>query len=88
VLALAAGVPAATAVAAPAAAATTCTITGLGSLGLGSTAASEINATGQVTGYSYLTTLVPTPACPPVYGKNKKNCVEHPGMRSSTATAR
>ena len=30
-----------------------------------------------MTGYSYLSTLVPTPACPPVYG-NKKTCVEHP----------
>jgi probable HAF family extracellular repeat protein len=78
VLAAAAGVPAATAVAAPAAAATTYTITDLGSLGLGETTGSAINATGQVTGYSYLTTLVPTPSCPPVYGNTKKTCVEHP----------
>ena len=78
VLALAAGLPAATAAAAPAAAATTYTITDLGSLGLGTSDGLGINATGQVTGYSYLSTLVPTPACPPVYGNNKKNCVEHP----------
>jgi len=31
-----------------------------------------------VTGYSYLSTLVPTPSCPPVYGNTKKTCVEHP----------
>lgn len=77
VLAAAVGLPAAIA-AAPAAAATTYTITDLGSLGLGETTGSAINATGQVTGYSYLSTLVPTPACPPVYGNNKKTCVEHP----------
>jgi probable HAF family extracellular repeat protein len=77
VLAAAVGLPAVTA-AAPAAAATTYTITDLGSLGLGETVGSAINATGQVTGYSYLSTLVPTPACPPVYGNNKKTCVEHP----------
>jgi probable HAF family extracellular repeat protein len=29
-------------------------------------------------GYSYLSTLVPTLACPPVYGNTKKTCVEHP----------
>jgi probable HAF family extracellular repeat protein len=78
VLALAAGLPAATAVAAPAAAATTYTITDLGSLGLGTSDGSAINATGQVTGTSYLSTLVPTPSCPPVYGNTKKTCVEHP----------
>jgi probable HAF family extracellular repeat protein len=75
VLAVAAALPAAAA--APAAAATTYTITDLGSLGLGSDG-SAVNATGQVTGYSYLSTLVPTPECPPVYGNTKKTCVEHP----------
>jgi probable HAF family extracellular repeat protein len=76
VLAVAAIVPAAAA--APAAAATTYTITDLGSLGLGVSDGSGINATGQVTGTSYLSTLVPTPSCPPVYGNTKKTCVEHP----------
>jgi hypothetical protein len=51
VLAVAAALPAAAA--APAAAATTDTITDLGSLGLGTSDGSAINATGQVTGYSY-----------------------------------
>src|SRR5215469_11694230 len=78
VLAAAAAVPATTVVAAPAAAATTYTVTDLGSLGFGGTVGSGINATGQVTGYSYLSTLVPTPECPPVYGNTKKTCVEHP----------
>jgi probable HAF family extracellular repeat protein len=78
VLAVAAGVPTAIAAAAPATAATTYTVTNLGSLGLGTSDGSAINATGQVTGYSYLSTLVPTPACPPVYGNSKKTCVEHP----------
>jgi probable HAF family extracellular repeat protein len=51
----AAGVPAATIAAAPAGAATsTYTITDLGSLGGGVTDATAINASGQVTGYSYL----------------------------------
>ncbi len=72
---MAAALPAA---AAPAAAATTYTITDLGSLGLGTSDGCAINATGQVTGYSYLSTLVPTPACPPVYGNTKKTCAEHP----------
>ena len=76
-LAAAVGLTAA-AVAAPAAAATTYTVTDLGSLGLGETVGSAINAAGQVTGYSYLPALVPTPSCPPVYGNNKKTCVEHP----------
>jgi probable HAF family extracellular repeat protein len=77
-LVLAAAGPASTAVAATATAATSYTITDLGSLGLGTSNGSGINATGQVTGYSYLTTLVPTPSCPPVYGNTKKTCVEHP----------
>ena len=75
-LTVAAGVPAAAAAAAPAAAATTYTITELGSLGLGSTP-NGINATGEVTGYSYLSTLVPTPNCVP-YGNHKPVCKEHP----------
>jgi probable HAF family extracellular repeat protein len=75
-LALAASLPAASAI--PAAAATTTyTITDLGSLGQG-TVGSAVNATGQVTGYSYLSTLVQDPAgCPPNY-PNPKKCVEHP----------
>ena len=77
VLALAFGLPAAAA--APAAAATTTyTVTNLGSLGAGGTVGSAISATGQVTGYSYLSTLVQDPAgCPPNY-PNPKKCVEHP----------
>ena len=76
-LALAASLPAANAI--PAAAATTpYTITNLGSLGFGGTVGSAVNATGQVTGYSYLSTLVQDPAgCPPNY-PNPKRCVEHP----------
>lgn len=73
VLAVAAALPAAAA-----APATTYTITNLGSLGQGTSNGSAINASGQVTGYSYLSTLVPTPQCPPVYGNTKKTCVEHP----------
>ena len=74
VAALAAGLPAAV----PAAAATTTyTITDPGSPGGGSNP-SAINVTGEVTGYSYLSTLVPTPSCPPVYGNTTKTCVEHP----------
>src|SRR6266568_4179438 len=49
-----------------------------GLTGLGTSDGLGINATGQVTGYSYLSTLVPTPSCPPVYGNTKKTCVEHP----------
>lgn len=75
VLTVAAGLPAAAA-AAPAAAATTYTITDLGSLGLG-TIGTGINATGEVTGYSYLSTLVPTPRCVP-YHNLKPVCTEHP----------
>jgi uncharacterized membrane protein len=76
VLAVAAAVPAVAA--AQAAAAATYTVTNLGSLGAGGTVAAGINATGEVTGYSFLSTLVPTPECPPVYGNTKKTCVEHP----------
>src|SRR6516164_9088310 len=76
-LALAASLPAASAI--PAAAATTTySITDLGSLGAGSTNGSAVNAAGQVTGYSSLSTLVQDPAgCPPNY-PNPKKCVEHP----------
>src|SRR5260370_38355613 len=56
VLAAAAGLPAAAAVAAPAAAATTYTVTDMGSLGLGESFGYGINATGQATGLSYLST--------------------------------
>jgi probable HAF family extracellular repeat protein len=76
-LTVATGVPVAAVAAAPAAAATTAyTVTGLGSLGLGSGPAG-INATGEVTGSSTLTTLVPTPSCIP-YGNHKPVCTEHP----------
>jgi probable HAF family extracellular repeat protein len=75
-LTVAAGVPVAAVAAAPAAAATTYTITGLGSLGLGSTP-NGINATGEVTGKSSLSTLVPTPSCVP-YRNHKPVCTEHP----------
>ena len=78
VLAVAVGVSAAAAAAPAAAATTTYTITDLGSLGFGGSVPSAVNATGQVTGYSYLLTLVPDPAgCPPNY-PNPKKCVEHP----------
>jgi probable HAF family extracellular repeat protein len=75
-LTVAASVPAAAVAAAPAAAATTYKVTDLGSLGLGSTP-NGINATGEVTGLSYLSTLVPTPSCVP-YGNHKPVCKEHP----------
>ena len=75
-LAVAVGLPVAAVEAAPAAAATTYTITDLGSLGLGSTP-NGINATGEVTGSSYLPTLVPTPSCRP-YHNLKPVCTEHP----------
>ena len=59
VLALTAGVLTA-ATAAPAVAGTTYTITDLGSLGYGVSDGLAINATGQVTGYSYTGATVPT----------------------------
>lgn len=75
VLATAAGPPAATAVAAPAVAATSYTITDMGSLGLGESIPYGINATGQVTGYSYLSTTYTVP-CPLDYPGTK--CTAHP----------
>jgi hypothetical protein len=83
VAALAAGLPGA---AAPAAAATTTyTITGLGPPG-GSNP-SAINATGEMTGYWYLATLMPAPSCPPAYGNTNKPAGNTPG-KPCTATAR
>jgi probable HAF family extracellular repeat protein len=75
-LTVAAGLSVAAVAVAPAAAATTYTIADLGSLGLGTTG-TGINATGEVTGYSSLTTLVPTPRCVP-YGNKPPVCTEHP----------
>jgi probable HAF family extracellular repeat protein len=76
VLAVAAGLLAATAVAAPAAAATSYTITDLGSLGLGVSDGYAINANGLVAGGSYLSTTYTT-TCPPDYPSPKK-CTHHP----------
>jgi len=73
---VAAALPAAAA-AAPAAAATTYTITDLGSLGGGVTRGLAINASGQVTGDSVLSTLVQVPCPPQKYGQPKK-CFTHP----------
>jgi len=75
VAALAAGLPAAAA--APAAAATTYTITDLGSLGGGVTHGRAINASGQVTGDSVLSTQVQVPCPPRKYG-GPKTCFTHP----------
>jgi probable HAF family extracellular repeat protein len=67
----AAGLVAATA--APAAA-SSYTLSDLGSLGLGVTVGSAINANGQITGGSYLATTVPTTGC----GRRVTHCVTHP----------
>ena len=75
VLAVAVGLPAAAA--APAAAATTYTITDLGSLGGGVAHGLAINASGQVTGDSVLSTLVQVPCPPQRYGGPQK-CFKHP----------
>src|SRR5215471_18157398 len=75
-LTVAVGLAVAAVAAAPAAAATSYTIIDLGSLGLGS-APNGINATGEVTGKSSLSTLVPTPSCVP-YHNLKPVCTEHP----------
>jgi probable HAF family extracellular repeat protein len=77
VLAAVVGLPAAAAPAA--AAATTYTITGLGTLGGGGsspTTANAINASGQVTGYSYVSTTV-TESCPTHYNP-RRTCTFHP----------
>jgi uncharacterized membrane protein len=63
------GVPAA-------AAAKTYTITDMGSLGFGESFPYGINANGQVTGYSVLSTTYQIP-CPPDYPSTKK-CTAHP----------
>jgi probable HAF family extracellular repeat protein len=71
-LTVAAGVPAATVVASPAGAATTTyTITDLGSLGGGVTHGLAINASGQVTGDSFLSKQVQVP-CPYPQPPNQK----------------
>jgi hypothetical protein len=72
------------AMAAPAAAASTYTITDLGSLGLGVSVGSGINANGQITGGSYLASTVPTTGCP----RSTSRARPTPNTRSSMATAR
>ena len=57
-----------------AAATTKYTITDLGSLGFGVSVGAGINASGQITGESYLATTVPAHGCPP----RVKHCVTHP----------
>jgi probable HAF family extracellular repeat protein len=71
---LSAGILASTA--APALAAASYTVTGLGSLGFGTTVATGINASGEITGESYLATEVQT-KCPTP--KHKPPCFTHPG---------
>jgi probable HAF family extracellular repeat protein len=78
VVALAVGVPAASAAEMPsAAAATTYTVRDLGSLGFGVTDPVAINDNGQVTGYSYLSKEIQVPCPPGQYGRPKK-CFEAP----------
>jgi probable HAF family extracellular repeat protein len=83
VLALAAGLPAAAPLAAPAAALTTAAtttyaITDLGSLGYGVSDGYGVNANGQVTGGSYLTTTVLVGGCcSGCYTSKPKPCVAH-----------
>jgi probable HAF family extracellular repeat protein len=60
-----------------AAAAASYTITDLGSLGYGVTKGVAINASGQVTGYSYLSKEIQIPCPPQQYGQPKK-CFEAP----------
>jgi probable HAF family extracellular repeat protein len=72
-LAAAAGLPAAVAVAPSAAAATTYKVTDLGSLGLGESFGYGVNATGQATGLSYLSTTY-TYSC----GYPVRTCTAHP----------
>ena len=77
-LALAVGVAPAVVAAVPAAAATTTyTVTDLGSLGFGVSDALAVNATGEVTGYSYLSKEIQIPCPPQQYGQPKK-CFEAP----------
>ena len=87
VLAVAAALPVAAAAAAPAAAATTYTITDLGSLGGGVTRGLAINASGQVTGDSVLSTLVQVP-CPPQRYGGRRSASSTPTTRSCGATGR
>ena len=70
---LAAGILASTA--APALA-SSYTATGLGSLGFGTTIATGINASGQITGESYLATEVQIPCSD---RRHKGPCFTHPG---------
>src|SRR6266568_2634500 len=63
-----------------AAATTTYTITDLGSLGYGISDGLAINANGQVTGYSYLSTQIQVTCPPRQYGQQKK-CYIHPYQR-------
>jgi probable HAF family extracellular repeat protein len=55
----------------------TYTMTDLGSLGYGVSLGLAINATGQVTGYSYSSTAFQV-TCPPQKYGQPKQCVEHP----------
>lgn len=73
--ALAMGAAPVVATAVPAAAATY-TVTDLGSLGFGLTVTVAINATGEVTGYSYLSKEIQIPCPPQQYGGSKK-CFEN-----------
>jgi len=75
--AVGAGLPAAAAAPAAAATTTTYTITALGNLGYGVSDPSAINASGQVTGLSHLSTSI-TYSCPTHYNP-KRTCVYHPG---------
>jgi probable HAF family extracellular repeat protein len=63
ILALAAALPAAASAAPAAAATSTYTVTDLGSLGYGVSDGLAVNATGQVTGYSYTGATVPASGC-------------------------
>ncbi len=73
-----AGVSVQVMVLAPAAAATTYTITDLGSLGYGVSDGLAINASGQVTGYSYTGATVPTSGCcGNCYSSHRIPCVAH-----------
>ena len=75
-LALAMGAAPAVAAAGPAAAGTTYSVTSLGSLGFGLSIPLAINATGEVTGYSYLSRQIQVTCPPQKYGQPKK-CFEN-----------